>query len=71
MSDLQRRVDRLEYHAGRRPRDVPELTDDELAALVTDNPDAKASDLSDADLADMVQGRLSASFSRDTGTESA
>jgi len=50
VSDLQRRIDRLEYHAGCRPRDVPELTDDELAALVTNNPDSKASDLSDADL---------------------
>jgi len=52
MSDLENRIKKLEQRSGasNRRRDVSVLTDDELAAIITGNPDAKASDLTDADL---------------------
>ena len=52
MSDLENRIERLEKHteAVSRCRDVSVLTDDELAVIITGNPDAKASDLTDDEL---------------------
>lgn len=52
MKDMQKRIDKLERHSGAysRPRTVEEMTNDELAVIVTGNPNAKASDLSLNDL---------------------
>lgn len=50
--NLENRLKKLEKQTGDAPRrrDVKVLTDDELAVIATGNPDAKASDLTDADL---------------------
>ncbi|MEW6143358.1 MAG: hypothetical protein AB1597_09460 [Chloroflexota bacterium] len=50
--NLEKRIERLEQHTKYifRHDDVKVLTNDELAAIITGDPDAKASDLTDADL---------------------
>ena len=53
--NLKNRLDRLEGYYPKQ-RTVKNMTDDELAQLITGNPDAKATDLSDADLESIVRG---------------
>jgi len=49
VSDLEGRISRLEKHTGAisRRRGISVLTDDELAVIITGNPDTQASDLTD------------------------
>lgn len=43
---LEKRLDRLEDYCPKH-RTIEDMTDDELAQLITGNPEAKASDLTD------------------------
>lgn len=55
---LENRITRLEDNLGAYPKHwtAKDMTDDELAQLITGKPDAKAADLSDADLEAIVRG---------------
>lgn len=67
MSELKRRIDRLERRAGRRPRELRGMSDDELAAIITGNPDAKDGDVTDAMLeAFIAEGRRDEHESQET-----
>lgn len=52
---LEKRLNRLEDYCPKQ-RQIEEMTSDELAQLITGNPDAKAADLSDADLEAIAGG---------------
>ena len=58
---LEKRIRELEgrYPKGRRPED---LTDDELAQVITGDPSAKSSDLTDEELEAILEGVNSESF---------
>lgn len=49
MANIERRIDELEKRTGAisRRRGISVLTDDELAVIITGNPDTQASDLTD------------------------
>jgi len=52
---IKKRLDRLEDYCPKQ-RTVKDMTDDELAQLITGNPDAKASDLTDEYLQAIIRG---------------
>lgn len=57
MNGLNGRLSRLESSmARRRPAFLQDMTDDELAQAATGDPDAKAADVSDEDLRQVLHG---------------
>ncbi len=55
MGNMEKRIERLENRHPKH-RTVKDMTDDELAAIITGNLDAKASDLTDEYLQAIERG---------------
>ena len=51
---LENRVEKLEHWLPKQRPDIEDMTDDELARSITGNPAAKAGDLTDEQLQEIV-----------------
>ena len=57
MNKLARRLQRIKESLNKNPSSILDMTDDELAKVITGNPNARASDLTTEQL-EAIAGRL-------------
>jgi hypothetical protein len=53
---IGKRLKRIEVVVGNKKREICDMTDDELAWIITGNPDANASDITEEELRAIVGG---------------
>ena len=54
--DIERRLQRIKEKLSKNPSNLLDMSDDELAQVITGNPNTKASDLTTAQLEDIARG---------------